>query len=274
MRQYISSLLLTIILLSASNIQSQDLIINEVMSSNQQFLQDELGETPDWIELRNNSTQDIFLGAYSIGTKFNPQKAWPLPLIDLQPGQYILLFASGKDIRETPIYWHTLVDEGDTWRYYLPHSEPSSNWKKQNFNDLNWATGASGFGYGDDDDNTVIASTPSIYLRKTFLISNKDSIATAFFHIDYDDAFVAYLNGVEFARGNITSNGDPRFDAVADLNTHEAVMYSGGTPERFDLPQIRDMLVDGENTLAVHVINAGINSSDLSAIPFLTLGQK
>ena len=70
-----------------------------------------------------------------------------------------------------------------------------------NLHDTNWLTGKSGFGYGDDDDSTEVTGVMSIFIRKSFQITNLQNINKVLLHIDYDDAFVAYLNGIEFAPG-------------------------------------------------------------------------
>ena len=43
---------------------SQDLIINESMSKNNNAVYDEDGDTPDWIEIYNNSLNPINMGDY------------------------------------------------------------------------------------------------------------------------------------------------------------------------------------------------------------------
>ena len=48
----------------------QDLIINEVMNSNYEYLPQNGGEYYDWIELYNNSKDTIKLSDYCIGSNF------------------------------------------------------------------------------------------------------------------------------------------------------------------------------------------------------------
>ena len=92
------------------------------------------------------------------------------------------------------------------------------------FDDQNWSEGASGFGYDDGDDATIIPTgTLSIYLRKTCTITNLNDISSLILDIDYDDAFVAYINGVEIARANI--NGVPPPFNSGTSQDHEAQMY-------------------------------------------------
>lgn len=73
------------------------LLINEVVSSNQLSLQDEVYGSPDWIELYNGSDQNIHLSAYSITDDMEaPQKAFQLPDVILAPGEFYLLYANKK----------------------------------------------------------------------------------------------------------------------------------------------------------------------------------
>ena len=73
------------------------LIINEVVSSNQLSLEDEVYGSPDWIELVNASDESVHLSAYYITDNIKAsQKAFQLPDVVLSPGEYYLLYASKK----------------------------------------------------------------------------------------------------------------------------------------------------------------------------------
>ena len=80
------------------------LLINEVVSSNQLSLQDEIYGSPDWIELVNASAEDLHLSAYYITDNVEaPQKAFQLPDVVLSPGEYYLLYASKKAQRTASV---------------------------------------------------------------------------------------------------------------------------------------------------------------------------
>ena len=170
-------------------------------------------------------------------------------------------------------HWETVLYETNTWRYLSPTSPVSSTWINAGFNDASWSTGIGGIGYGDGDDNTVIAQTTSCYQRTTFNIVDVSAIEMLVFNIDYDDSYVAYLNGVEIGRDNITSVGQPNYNQLSD-GQHEATMYQGGYPATVILDQnfITVNLVNGTNTLCIQVHNATTGSSDLSCRAFLTAG--
>ncbi|HUX58039.1 MAG TPA: CotH kinase family protein [Bacteroidales bacterium] len=168
-------------------------------------------------------------------------------------------------------HWETAVFNTDTWRYFVGTSELDAAWRSLSFDDEGWAQGTGGFGYSDDDDNTVIPQCTSVFLRIIFNVPDTALIAKALLSMDYDDAFVAYLNDVEIARAGITGTY-PTFDQTG--TDHEATMYLGGEPESFIIYKNKLMtcLLPGENVLAVQVHNTSPTSSDLSSNAFLSFG--
>lgn len=206
---------------------AQPFRINEVMSSNGGVLTDSDGETSDWIEFFNAGATSVNLKDFGLSDKKAQPFLWLFPDYTVNPGEFLIVFASGKDRRELPVNWNTIVSQGDDWKYLVPTTEPASNWRLAGFADTNWITGKSGFGHGDNDDATVVTVSRSIFLRKKINISNAASVRQLVLHMDYDDGFVAYLNGVEIARAQMLGKGAlPRFDETAS-GQHEALMYSG-----------------------------------------------
>lgn len=163
----------------------------------------------------------------------------------------------------------------DVWKYFPGTTEPPSGWTDLNFDDSGWFSGKGGIGYGDGDDSTVISPMTSVYMRIKFQVTNKDIISYGVLHVDFDDGFVAYLNGHEIARENIGVPGTrPSHDEFATLSTYEAQMPSGGLPAQFVINDgtIRDLLNQGENVLALQVHNCSATSSDLSSTTFFSVG--
>ena len=260
-------LTLYLFLFSLTIINAQSVIINEVVSSNSIYI-DEDGDTPDWIELYNYGSQDVNLENWTISDDINDLSKWHFPNVTIPANDYLMLWASDKD-RSQITSSRTLVSQGDTFKYFIPSSEPNSNWTDINFNDSSWDNGPSGFGYADGDDSTLIPNgTLSLYLRKNFSVSNVGEIISLILDIDYDDAFVAYINGIEIARANI--NGvPPSFNAFTNQD-HEAQMYYGGVPDRFTISDFSSFLVEGDNVLAIQAHNVSSFSSDFTIIPFLS----
>ncbi|NOT37628.1 MAG: T9SS type A sorting domain-containing protein [Saprospiraceae bacterium] len=253
------------------------IVINEVSSTNNNVLKDEDGSCPDWIELYNAGSTSIDLENWSLSDSKNIGK-WIFPKIILGPKNYSIIFASGKNRRVVDNssnihHWETVIMDDDEWAYFVGDKEPPIDWNTLDFNTVSWNKGKGGFGYGDNDDGTVLpASTLSVYYRKNFTIVQADKILSAILNMDYDDSFIAYINGVEVARNNITGsvvpyNGKP-------ITDHEAAMYTGGKPESFELqPElIKSLVKDGNNVIAVQVNNIDASSSDLTARTWLQFG--
>lgn len=173
---------------------------------------------------------------------------------------------------EQPAKDTRLIRTGDIWTYFKGSVAPPSTWNRIDFDDSRWLTGATGIGYGDNDDETELddmrriegeqAGYLSVFLRREFYVADPAAIENLILRVDYDDGFVAYLNGREVARSNI-SGFPPAYNREADDN-HEA-----GLPEDFDLSRRVNLLRQGTNLLAIQVHNLNITSSDLSMIPEL-----
>ncbi|MBN4051490.1 CotH kinase family protein [bacterium AH-315-M05] len=250
-------------------------VINEVSSANATTIFDEDGDATDWVELYNTSGNPVNLGGYIISDNTWQLNKWTFPGVIIGPNDYLTFFASGKDRTTFFNHWETAVYANDIWRFITPSSEPDSNWRiSPLYNDISWQQGPGGIGYGDGDDNTIVGPPPviSVYMRRVFNIVDVSAIASAVLHMDYDDAFVAYLNGVEIARANIGQNGTPTPFNETAFEDHEAAMYAGGLPETFFVDE--GVFVNGDNVLAIQIHNIGPFSSDLSAIPFLSLAIK
>ncbi len=184
-----------------------------------------------------------------------------------------LLFISQITTYAQIDHWETVVYADSLWKYHIGVSEPPTAWKTVNFNDTTWPEGEGSIGYNDGDDNTIIAPTESLYMRRKFDVTDKSKVESMIFHADYDDGFVAYLNGIEIARANLEGTPPP-YDAWTP-EFREALMYQGGLPVAFYLDQsdIQPLLNDGENVLVIQTHNyEGLISSDMTTLYWLSFG--
>jgi len=252
-------------------LNAQIVQINEVVTSNQSSFFDEDGETPDWIELHNPSQNSVSLYNWGISDNTDSPFKWRFPNVTIDSGQFLLIMASNKDRTDIISQWETIINWGDQWNYFLGNQAPPNNWNQLGFSPIGWGVGPSGFGYGDGDDNTIISPVTSIYIVKSFFISDYEHVKKIALHIDYDDGFVAYLNGSEFARSNVVGS-PPSFDQGTE-GWIEAQMYNGGSPSLYWVDSLDTWIGNGQNVLAIQVHNFDINSSDMSCIPFFTIGR-
>ena len=171
-------------------------------------------------------------------------------------------------------HWETLVNDNSNWSYKVPNATTSSTWIFPSYDASSWGVGPGGFGFGDNDDNTTIPTNSiSVYSRITFNISNVSEVVGLVLNVDYDDGFVAYLNGVEIARNGLTGSGQPTFNQVASIS-HEALLYQNQYPDQFyfNQSQLIGMLVSGQNCLCIEVHNQTASSADLTSRAFLHIG--
>lgn len=244
------------------------------MAANAATLADKDGDFPDWFELYNGTAQPVDLTGFGISDDGLEPRKWIVPSLTLQPGEHRVIYASGKNIAGFEGIWDGVVSKGDVWRFRPGLSESPSSWTDPGFDDSSWSAGPTGIGYGDGDDATLIAPTMSVFARIVFDVGDPSVVETAMFHMDFDDGFVAYLNGTEIARANVGRVGiRPSFDQPATTFT-EPRSVRGLPPQPFVIESIATLLQPGENVLAVQVHNFSTSSSDLSCIPYLTLGMR
>lgn len=248
-------------------------VINEICSRNTTVLYDEDGKASDWIEIKNQGGQAINLTGWWLSDNVSDLQKWMLPEIVIPADSFQVVFASGNDRSSVFDHWETAIHAEDMWRYWIPDTNPPSNWNIIGFADTSWLEGPGGFGRGDDDDNTVLPdSVYTVYIRKSFQIADTGAIQYAILHMDYDDAFVAYLNGVEIVRTNIGWPGKYQNFNDWSYDVHEAVMKDSLPPEAFriDMDLFKSVVLPGENVLAIQGHNAWNNHGNSSLIPFLS----
>jgi len=172
-------------------------------------------------------------------------------------------------------HWETAIFAEDDWRYIVPSFDVETGWNTIEFDVSNWDEGPGGFGYADGDDGTIIDPAISVYFRHIFSISDLTKLSSAILSADYDDGFVAYLNGHEIGRSyNLSEPGTFVPYDETTTSDHEASLYNGGLPESFmlDSLELDSFLTNGENVFAVQIHNVGINSSDMSGNFYLSFG--
>lgn len=88
------------------NSYSQNIVINEIVSSNSSVNTDEDGSYEDWIELYNSGSQSINLNGYGLSDNANLFK-WVFPDKTIGAGEYLLIWCSSKNRTNPELPLHT-----------------------------------------------------------------------------------------------------------------------------------------------------------------------
>ena len=166
----------------------------------------------------------------------------------------------------------TLISQDAAKRVLVPTGPDVGDWNGfRGFDDSAWmlsegAPGGVGYehgsGYEDyinvDLSRRMYGINGSCYIRIAFEFSeDRDTIELLTLKMQYDDGFVAYLNGTEVARRNF--EGEPAWDSTA-TSSHsdtDAVVF-----ETIDITDSLAKLRPGANVLAIHGLNTSVTSSD------------
>ncbi|MHC4745540.1 MAG: LamG-like jellyroll fold domain-containing protein, partial [Planctomycetota bacterium] len=175
----------------------------------------------------------------------------------------------------------TLVSRDMPKRAHVPDGPISDNWRGGgNFDDSSWtyiAESPGGVGYDERDDykpyisydvETLMnedrypatAINTSAMIRIPFTVSAQDVASFNFMtlKVQYDDGFVAFLNGQRMDDQNVSGSvDDPAWNANAGGN-HEA----SGSFDTFDVTDDLGKLEVGGNILAIQGLNTSMGSSD------------
>lgn len=82
-----------------AQVSAQDIIINEIMASNQESLQDSDSDFDDWFELKNIGEDPVNLSGYYLSDKEDNLTRWQFNVdedIIIEPGGYLLIWADDE----------------------------------------------------------------------------------------------------------------------------------------------------------------------------------
>jgi hypothetical protein len=82
-------------------------LITEFMASNGSTLLDGDGEASDWIELFNAGDEPVDLAGWHLTDRAADLARWTFPSTVIEPGAFLIVFASGKDMVDPQGYLHT-----------------------------------------------------------------------------------------------------------------------------------------------------------------------
>ncbi|HWQ92828.1 MAG TPA: alkaline phosphatase, partial [Clostridia bacterium] len=155
-----------------------------------------------------------------------------------------------------------LIAQGAVWKYHDQGVDLGSAWRERSYvEDGLWQEGPAELGYGDGGEKTLVqygpsatAKYPACYFRKTFSIADPAAYGELSLRLLRDDGAVVYLNGVEVHRVNMPAG---------------SIQYTNYSSSAVDIDwdaaiTVTNLLVAGENVLAVEIHQSSGSSTDLS----------
>jgi hypothetical protein len=91
--------------------------ISEFLAQNDGLTRDQDGDSPDWIELHNNSATPVNLGGWRLTDTATNLTKWTFPATNLPANSYMLVFASGKNRAVAGAELHTSFQLEDSGGY-------------------------------------------------------------------------------------------------------------------------------------------------------------
>ena len=150
------------------------------------------------------------------------------------------------------------------WRYNAAGVDLGCAWRNLAYDDTGWPSGPGALGYGDPFIVTAVPFGPdplnkyrTTYFRRTFeMATAPEGVISLRLQMNYDDGFVAYVNGQEVARRSMPA-GPISYGAFA-------VPHEAGAYETITVPALGSGLAAGTNVLAIEVHQTSASSTDLA----------
>lgn len=148
------------------------------------------------------------------------------------------------------------------------------DWTIARFDDSTWDEATASLGYDRDSEFEGLFATDveaqmfdrstSVYLRIPFTADNPAALNSLQLDMNFDDGFVAYLNGQRVAARNAANVVDFEERALTSVTDDDAK-----TTTTLDIARHLGKLVDGENVLAIHGLNRSKTNDDFLIVPAL-----
>ncbi len=275
MKQHVLFSLILAFFITAEQVSAQ-IVINEVQASNNETIEDVDGDSSDWVELLNTSATPFQIGGHGFSDDSTNLLKWIFPEHVMAPGERLLVWCSGKDLRfpseeqvlrtnSTIQVRPTVLTLDQPWKYLTGAPEsgrPPNFWNHSDFDDFTWPTGYPGFGFGDGDDRTELErGIGALFLRTTFDAPDIAAFENMVFQANYDDGFVLWLNGHRLLSVNFPEDVEPTFDSNSNRSREARRMQRWMTRDWVEHLQPQN------NLLAVAVLNRTHSSNDMSFLP-------
>ena len=178
-------------------------VISEVSTSNRSLINDEDGDSPDWIEIFNPSSTAAILDGYYLTDDPKDLRKWRIPDMVLPSGKHLIIFASNKNRAVVGSELHTNFNLNSNGEYLALSKEggPKTlilsefNPLAAQPNDTSWGVFPDGLtqGYFTLPTPGTVNSTGFI----NFVSDTKFSTKRGFYHTPFEVTISSTTNGAQ-----------------------------------------------------------------------------
>lgn len=180
-------------------------LITEFVASNGSSAEDGFGKDPDWIEIFNAGDESVDLLGYHLTDSASQPTKWSFSSSTvLDPGDYLLVFASSLDVQDPAGYWHTnfrLSGDGEYLALVAPDGERLSQFGSAS---EDYPAQFSDVSFGIGSTQLVTGDSPAHYW-----IPRSDELGTLWTQPDIDIELLGFTEGqaaVGFDQSNASSS--------------------------------------------------------------------
>ncbi len=157
-------------------------VITEIVASNSDGLLDEDGDSSDWVEIYNPMLSPIDLTGWSLTDDPTDKDKWVFPGVILDPDEFLVVFASGKDraVAGQELHANFQFDSGGEYAgLYLPSGTVASEFAP------NYPVQATNVSYGIGfRDEVVIAGGD----QANYFVPTDNSLGNTWQQLSFDDS--------------------------------------------------------------------------------------
>jgi len=172
--------------------------ITEFMASNTHTLLDEDGDSSDWIEIQNTSSNSVSLLNWALTDSTGNPSKWRFPATNIPPKSFMIVFASGKDRAVAGQELHTnfkLGADGEYLALFAPDGTAATEITPQfppQFPDVSYGIGM------QFTTTTLIATNAAIH----YLIPSNAAFDATWTQMNFDDSsWQIGTNGIGYETG-------------------------------------------------------------------------
>ena len=217
---------ITFLLLTFLQLSAQDVVINEIITSNSTVLTDDDGSYEDWVELFNTGNVAINLEGYGLTDTTTEPYQWVFPAYWIEPGEHLLIWCSSKNRTDINFPLHTnfkISSGGEVITLTKPNGDIEDSYPAvlvpQNFTYGRETDGSSNFvyfqeptpgstnntstGYSDVLEPPTFSVNGGFYTESFSLtISHPDPNVTIVYTTDGSDPTIDNLSGTTYQYKN------------------------------------------------------------------------